>query len=327
MISLGIESSAYVFGVGIVNERGEILADKRFFFKPEKGMGLIPREASEAHAKNSISTLRDALEQAKLSIKEVDIISFTQGMGIPNNLRVGASLARFLALKYKKPLIGVNHAVGHLEIGKLLTGAKDPVVLFLSGGNTQIIAAGGKRYRIFGETEDIAIGNALDMLAREMGLGMPGGPKIEKLAKKGKYIELPYVVKGMDVSFSGILTEAIRKLKKGEKPENIAYSFQESCFAMLTEVAERAMAHTGKNELLVVGGVAANKRLRKMLEIMCKERNAKFFAGPLEYSGDNGVMIAWLGLLFYKHGITTPIEKSKIRQKWRIDEVEIPWLD
>ncbi len=326
MISLGIESSAYVFGVGIIDDKGNVLADKRFFFKPEKGKGMIPREASEAFMKNAKSVLLDALDEAKISIKDVNVISFTQGMGIPNNLRVGATLARFLSIKYKKPLVGINHALGHIEIGKFFTGAKDPVVLYLSGGNTQIIAASGKRYRIFGETEDIAIGNALDALARKMGFEMPGGPKIEELAKKGKYVKLPYVVKGMDVSFSGILTDAIRKLEKGIPKEDIAYSFQETCFAMLTEATERAMAHTGKEELLLVGGVGANKRLRKMLKTMCKDRGATFYLTPLKYCGDNGVMTALVGLKYFKYGITTPLKNSGIRQKWRIDEIDIPWL-
>ncbi len=326
MICLGIESSAYVFGVGIINEKGEILANEKFFFKPEPGKGMIPREAAEAHAKNSVNVLKNALKKTSLNLKDIDIIAFTQGMGIPNNLRVGAALARFLAQKFNKPLIGVNHAIAHIEIGKLTTGAKDPIIVFLSGGNTQIIAFAEGRYRIFGETQDIAIGNAIDMFARELGFEMPGGPKIDELAKKGKYIELPYVVKGMDVSFSGILTEAIRKLKKGYKPEDIAYSFEETCFAMLVEVAERALAHTGKNEVLLVGGVAACERLREMFRIMCKERNAKMYVVKKEFSGDNGVMIAWTGLLAYKSGKLTKLKESGIRRNWRIDEVEISWI-
>ena len=174
--------------------------------------------------------LKNALKEAKLTLKEIDLISFTQGMGIPNNLRVAATLARYLSLKYKKPLIGVNHAIAHIEIGRLLTKLKDPVVLYLSGGNTQVIVYEEKRYRIYGETQDIPVGNAFDVLARELGYEMPGGPKIEELAKKGKWIDFPYVVKGMDVSFSGILTYSLNLIKKGYRKEDIAYSFQETVF-------------------------------------------------------------------------------------------------
>ena len=326
MISLGIESSAYVFGVGIVKEN-EILADERFEFKPEKGKGMIPREASYHFSKIAKKVLENALRKAGISIKDIDVISFTQGMGIPNNLKVGAVLARYLSLRYKKPLVGVNHAIAHIEIGKLLTNCKDPVVLYLSGGNTQIIAFAEGKYRIFGETLDIAVGNAFDVLAREMGFGMPGGPHIERLAKSGNYVELPYVVKGMDVSFSGILTACLRLLRKGVKKEDIAFSFQETVFSMLVEATERAVAQLGKNEVLAVGGVASNKRLKEMLEIMCKERGAKAYVVPKKYARDNGVMIAWTGLLAFKSGYKTEIKESFIRPRWRVEEVKVTWLN
>jgi len=260
-----------------------------------------------------------------LGLEDIDIISYAAGPGLPPCLLIGANFAIELSKKHKKLLIPVNHCAAHLEIGKLMTGTKDPVFVYLSGGNTQIIAFAGGRYRIFGETEDAPLGNCLDVVAREMGFQMPGGPEIEKLAKKGKYVELPYVVKGMDVSFSGIMTAAIKLLKKGIPKEDVAYSLQETCFAMLTEVTERALAHTGKEEVLLVGGVAANKRLQKMMQIMCEERGAKFYVVPKRYSGDNGVMIAWAGLLAYRSG-WKPDFKDKIRPKWRIDEVEITWF-
>ena len=269
--------------------------------------------------------LTSSLKVAKIEMEEVDILSYTAGPGLPPCLLVGANLADQLSKKYKKPLIPVNHCIAHLEIGKLTTGAKDPVFLYLSGGNTQVIAFVEGKYRIFGETQDMAVGNCLDVVAREIGLPMPGGPKIEELAKKGKYVELPYVVKGMDVSFSGIATAAIKLFKKGISKEDIAYSLQETCFAMLTEVTERALAHTGKEEVLLVGGVAANKRLQEMVKIMCEERGAKMYVVLPKYSGDNGVMIAWTGLLAYKSGWKAKF-KDKIRPRWRTDEVEITWV-
>lgn len=326
MISLGIESTAHTFGIGIIDESGKILADERAIVKTEPGKGFVPRELFEHHYKIVEKVLTDALKKANLKISEIDIISFSQGMGIPNALRVGSSLARFLSIKFKKPLVGVNHGVAHIEIGRLLTKTKDPVVVYVSGGNTQIISFVDGRYRILGETEDITIGNAFDELARILGFEMPGGPKIEKLAKNGKYIKFPYSVKGCNVSFSGLVTHAKKLLRSGYKVEDICYSFQETAFSMLVEVTERVLAHLEKNEVLLVGGVARNERLREMFEIMCKDRNAKFFVVPFEYAADNGVMIAWTGLLYYKNGVTTKIDESPIKQKWRIDEVEIPWL-
>ncbi len=289
---------------------------------PKKGFGIIPKEAADYHSENAITVLKKALEKANLKISDIDIVAFSQGPGLPQSLRVTAVFARTLSLKNNKPLIPVCHPIGHIEIGRLTTGVKDPIVVYLSGANTQIIAHLEGRYRIIGETENLPLGNAIDMLARELNLPMPGGPEIEKLALRGNYINLPYTVKGCDLSYSGILTEAIKKYNQGTKPEDIAYSFQETCFAMLTEVTERAVAHTDKEEVLLVGGVAANKRLQEMLRIMTSERGAKFFVVPQEYSGDQGVMIAWTGILAYQKGYKIPIENSHIKQKWRVDEVE-----
>jgi N6-L-threonylcarbamoyladenine synthase len=319
MICLGIESTAHTFGAGIVSDK-KILSNEKSVYIPQKGSGIIPRDAAQHHAEESFNVLKACLENSKLQMKDIDAIAFSQGPGLPQCLRVGAVFSRALSLKYNKPLIGVNHCIAHIEVGKIFTSSKDPVVLYLSGGNTQVIAFAEGRYRVFGETEDVPIGNALDMLARSFGLSMPGGFHIEELAKKGKYVELPYVVKGMDLSFSGLTTEAVRKYKQGISKEDIAHSFQETCFAMLTEVTERAMAHTDKEEVLLVGGVAANKRLQEMLRIMCSERGAKFFVVPKEYSGDNGSMIAVSGII---HNNPMSVDKSSIRQKWRVDEVEI----
>jgi N6-L-threonylcarbamoyladenine synthase/protein kinase Bud32 len=328
LISLGIESSAYAFGVGIVTEAGKILANEKVVYKPKAGQGLVPNEAQEFHLNNSKNVLKSALEKAKLSIEDIDIISYTAGAGMPLCLLVGANLAISLSKKFKKPLVPVCHQVAHLEIGKLTTQAKDPIFLYLSGGNTQIIAFTEGKYRIFGETEDVPVGNCLDMAAREMKLPMPGGVEIEKLAVNGKYIELPYVVKGMDLSFSGIATAAISLLKKGISKEDISYSLQETCFAMLTEVTERAIAHTNKEEVLLVGGVAANKRLQEMISIMCKERGANFFVVPQEYAQDNGAQTAWVGVLAYNScWKNSNILKNKINSKWRIDDVEITWVE
>ena len=324
MLCLGIESTAHTFGVGIVDDKWKVLSNIRSVYAPTKG-GIHPREAASHHCDIALETIEKALSEAKVTMKEIDSISFSKGPGLLQCLKVGAAVARMLSLKYNKPIVGANHPIGHIEIGRVLTEAEDPICLYCSGGNTQILAFAEGRYRVFGETQDIAIGNCLDQFAREAGLGFPGGPKIEDLAKNGKYIELPYVVKGMDLSFSGILTEAIKKLKNNSL-EDLCYSLQETCFAMLIEVTERALAHTEKNEVLLIGGVAANKRFYEMLSVMAKERNAKCYVVPFEYSNDNGAMIAVAGLLAYKPGQRNRVEETDINPKWRTDEVEVNWL-
>ncbi|MEM0476020.1 MAG: KEOPS complex N(6)-L-threonylcarbamoyladenine synthase Kae1 [Candidatus Aenigmatarchaeota archaeon] len=327
MISLGIESTAHTLGIGIVNEK-EILADVRDTLKTERGKGYLPREMFNHHLEKFNELLFKALDEAKIDLKDIDVIGFSRGMGIPNALRVGAFFARYISLTFNKPLVDVNHGVAHIEIGKWLTNSKDPIIVYLSGGNTQIISLVNKRYRILGETEDIAIGNAIDEVARFLNFEMPGGPKIEELAKKGKkYIEMPYSVKGMNLSFSGIVTYVKKLVKEGKYDlEDIIFSFQETIFSMIVEVSERAMAMLEKNEVLLVGGVAANKRLQEMFEIMCKDRNAELKVVPQKYAADNGVMIAINALLAYKHGYSINIENSSIKRNWRIDEVEIIWI-
>ncbi len=325
-VILGIESTAHTIGIGIVDTEGKILGDSRQIFFPKKG-GIHPREAADFIAQNAPIVLKQALGQANLKMENIDAIAFAQGPGLGACLRIGSSIARFLALKYKKPLVGMVHGIGHIEIGKLLTGATDPVLLYVSGGNTQIIAHAAKKYRIFGETMDIPVGNCLDQFGRDSGLPHPGGPHIEKLAQKGKnYIELPYTVKGMDLSFSGLLTAANKLYKSGKYSiEDLCYSLQETAFAMLIEVTERAMAHTNKKEVLITGGVAANKRFCEMLNKMAEERGAKAYYCPMKYSGDNGVMIAWAGALAFQKGYTTKIEDSFVKQKFRPDEITADW--
>lgn len=323
MISIGIESTAHTFGIGIVDDKGKILANAKDSFTTDKG-GMIPNEVAKHHREVKETVLKDALKKADLSLKDINLISYSHGPGLSPSLLVGLEFAKKLASENNIPLVGVNHSLSHLTIGDLLCKMKDPVYLYVSGVNTQLISRVKNTFRIFGETVDIGLGNALDRFGREAGLGFPAAPKMEELAKKGKYIELNYSVKGMDVSFTGIITKALRLLKENKsKIEDLCFSLQETCFAMLAEISERALAHTEKNELVLVGGVAANKRFCEMLEIMCKERNAKFAAVPLEFSGDQGAMIAWQGILEQKR--TIPTEKADIYPYQRVDEVEIVW--
>lgn len=327
---LGIESTADDFSVGILSFKGEILANEISMFMPETG-GIHPREAARHHAEVAGKVLEEALRKAGIRSHEIKMIAFSQGPGLGPCLRTGATAARALASYLQVPLVGVNHCVAHIEIGKLITGAEDPLTLYVSGGNTIVAAFEAGRYRVFGETLDIAVGNCLDVFAREAGLrqkiGAPFGALVEKLAAGSQNsVSLPYTVKGMDLSFSGLLTAAIELLHGGKYClEDLCYSLQEVAFSMLTEVTERALAHTEKPELLLTGGVAANKRLQSMLEAIAKEHNARFCMVPKQYALDNGAMIAWTGILAYQHGISTPIEKSFVRLKWRLDEVYAPW--
>ena len=326
VISLGIEGTAEKTGVGIVDSDGNILAMEGCQLFPEEG-GIHPRIAAEHHGEWIPKLIPKAVENAGISYDDIDLISFSQGPGLGPALRIVATSARSLALSLKKPIIGVNHCIGHVEVGKLDTGAINPVSLYVSGGNSQVIAYESGRYRIFGETLDIAIGNCLDQFGRETGLGHPGGPVIEKLAKKGNYVDLPYVVKGMDFSFSGLLSAALRKYQKGVSIEDVCFSLQETAFAMLVEVTERALSHTQKDEVMLCGGVSANSRLREMLKTMSEEHGAKFYMPEMKLCGDNGVMIAWLGLLMCNEFGPMDLSETGIIQRFRTDEVDIPWID
>jgi len=323
-IVLGIESTAHTFGIGVASLDGEIIQDFSHQYTPEKG-GIHPREASEHHSKVIDKVLINALNFIQEIDGKIVAIGFSQGPGLGPCLRVGATVARAIASYLDVPLFGVHHGIAHIEIGKKLTGSKDPLVVLVSGGHTMITALEGGRYRVFGETLDISIGNLIDMFMREAGYPSPAGHICESLAEKAdKIVELPYVVKGMDLSFSGILTAAKRYLKEGFPIEVICKSLQEVAFSMLTEVTERALAHTKKKELLIVGGVAANKRLKQMLEFIAKEHEAVFYASS-KWNRDNGAMIAWTTVLMYKYGSPIEIDKSYVLPLWRIDEVEIPW--
>jgi N6-L-threonylcarbamoyladenine synthase/protein kinase Bud32 len=328
---LGIESTADDLGVGILSFGGEILVNVNSAYIPEKG-GIHPREAARHHAKVMGIVVEEAFQKAGIKPQDVNIIAFSQGPGMGPCLRTGATAARALASYLRVPLVGVNHCVAHIEIGKHITHAKDPVSLYVSGGNTMVSAFEAGKYRIFGETLDIAIGNCLDVFAREASMrqseGNPFGAVIEDFASRGKnFIPLPYTVKGMDLSFSGLTTAAVQLLHNGKhRLEDLCFSLQEVAFSMLTEVTERALALTEKPEVLLIGGVTANNRLQSMLKSIAEEHSARFCVVPKEYALDNGAMIAWTGILAYKQGIILPIEKSFVKSRWRLDEVYTPWI-
>jgi len=325
MLGLGIESTAHTFSCAILEKKGKkgkILSDIRKIYRPPDGEGIHPREASRHHAENSPEVLSECLQKTGLKMNDLDIISYAAGPGLGPCLRIGAVVARSLASYYKIPVYPVNHALGHIELGKMLTGAKDPLVLLVSGGHTMILAFLSKKWRVFGETLDITLGQLLDQIGRSAGFASPCGTKIEELASKSNnYVNLPYVVKGNDVSFSGLLSATKQVIPKGL--EDACFSLQETAFAMIGEATERALSFTGKKELLIVGGVAANKRLSEILKSICKRHNCKFFVSPKEYAGDCGSQISWTGLLESSAKQGVALEETFVRQSWRLDTVEV----
>jgi universal protein Kae1 len=323
MIIFGLEGTAWNLSAALVDEQG-VIYEKSATYTPAKG-GIHPREAAQHHAEYMAWVVGEVLAHSREQGLKIDAIAFSQGPGLGPCLRTVATAARTLSLRFELPLIGVNHCVAHIEVGKWQSGAQDPAVIYVSGANSQVLALRQGHYRIFGETLDISVGNAIDKFARSVGLAHPGGPKVEELAKSAKqYIPLPYTVKGMDLSFSGLSTAATQASKKYDLAD-VCYSLQETAFAMLVEVTERAMAHAEKKEAMLVGGVGANKRLGEMLNIMCEERGAKFFLPPRQFMGDNGSMIAYTGLIMLKSGATMSIAESKVRPGYRTDDVAVTW--
>jgi N6-L-threonylcarbamoyladenine synthase len=336
---VGIECTAHTFGVGIVN-KGKILSNVRNMYTTESG-GIIPVESAKHHDFVAEEVWKKALEEAGISEKDITGIALSNAPGLAPCLLSGMKFAKNMASKLKVSIVPVNHCIAHLEIGRSV-GAKDPVLLYASGANTQIIAYASGKYRVFGETLDTGIGNFIDKVGRTFGMGFPGGPKIEKEAlkileseKEERYIELPYAIKGMDVSFSGMQTKIqqlylkARTEKERKKAiEDLSFSLQETAFAMLVEAAERAMAHTGKKELVLGGGVACNSRLQEMCKIMCKERGAKYFCPSRDLLVDNAAMIAYTGEIMLKVGVKidfNDLDKLDIAPRERTDQVDVIW--
>ncbi|KAL5534128.1 KAE1 [Sanghuangporus baumii] len=343
-IALGLEGSANKLGAGVIKHSPDgstaVLSNVRHTYITPPGEGFQPRDTAQHHRDWAISVIKDAMQKAGITFESLDCICFTKGPGMGAPLQSVVLVARTLALLYGKPLVGVNHCVGHIEMGREITGAQNPVVLYVSGGNTQVIAYSQQRYRIFGETLDIAVGNCLDRFARVVNLSNDPAPgyNIEQEAKKGKrLLPLPYATKGMDVSLSGILTSSealtldknFRTTETGEEdtftPADLCFSLQETVFAMLVEITERAMAHIGSKEVLIVGGVGCNERLQEMMGIMAKERGGQVFATDERFCIDNGIMIAHAGLLSFRMGYSTPLTKTTCTQRFRTDEVHVAW--
>lgn len=334
MFCLGIESTAHTFACSVIKFSAyekfpNILSDVRDTFKAPDGSGIHPREAARHHASVAIEVLKQSLASSKIKYKDLDIVAYSAGPGLGPCLRIGAVIARSISSFYDIKLIPINHALGHIELGMSLTGGQDSLVLLVSGGHTMILVFNSKRWRVIGETLDITLGQLLDQFGRYLGLASPCGSEIESLASKSSnnYISLPYSIKGNDVTFSGLLSAAKRLISTNKySNEDICYSIQETAFAMITEAVERALSATEKKELLVVGGVSANKKLSDMLKLACFRHKVKFNLCPVSFAGDNGVQIAWTGILSYsKSKNFVDISESFVNQSWRVDSVDVLW--
>ncbi|CAD8176960.1 unnamed protein product [Paramecium octaurelia] len=362
-LALGIEGSANKIGIGVVAKDGSILSNPRRTYITPPGTGFVPKETAQHHRNKILEVLNEALKIANVTLDDISLICYTKGPGMAGPLSIGATVARTLSLLYKIPIVGVNHCVAHIEMGRLATQCQNPAVLYVSGGNTQVIAYSKNRYRVFGETIDIAVGNCLDRFARLVNISNDPAPgyNIEQLAKKGKnyILDTPYVVKGMDMSFSGLLTfvedvvnaypqvklpevegndRAKRKnkqtklVRKWTNPipqdlttEDLCFTLQETIFAMLTEVTERAMSHCESTDVIIVGGVGCNERLQEMVSIMVKDRGGKIGAMDERYCIDNGAMIAYTGILEYFSNGATNFKDTFVTQRFRTDEVYVGW--
>ena len=315
---LGIEGTAWNLSAALFEEDLVALYSKPY--QPPQG-GIHPREAAQHHA----SEMKNVIGRVLTDPSRISGVAFSMGPGLGPCLRTVATAARALAISLDVPLVGVNHCVAHVEIGRFATGCHDPVVLYASGANTQVIGYLNGRYRIFGETLDIGLGSTLVKLARSRGLPHPDGRAIEALAVRGSYLDLPYTVKGMDLAFSGLVSAA--REQQGAPIEDVCFSLQETAFAMCVEVTERALAHSGKDEVLLVGGVGVNRRLQEMLSIMCAERGATLHVPPPKYMGDNGAMIAYTGRIMLRAGCAMDPGEARVNPGFRSDQVDVTWRD
>lgn len=318
---LGVEGTAWAASAAIYETDTDSVSIHSERYQPDSG-GLHPREAAE-HMQNTIpDVVAAALESAD---GPIDTVAFSRGPGLGPCLRVVGTAARAAALRLEVPLVGVNHMVAHLEVGRHEAGFDHPVCLNASGANAHVLALRNGRYRVLGETMDTGVGNAIDKFARHLGWGHPGGPKVEQTAQDGDWIDLPYVVKGMDFSFAGITSAAQDAVDEGVPVADVCFSLQETIFAMLTEVAERALALTGSDELVLGGGVGQNERLQAMLETMCADRGAEVSTPPPQFLRDNAGMIAILGSKMAAAGDTITVEESSVRPEYRPDMVPVTW--
>ncbi len=328
MLVLGIESTAHTLGVGIAKKQGKnfiVLANEIAKY-PSTAKGYLPRKLADLHAKNFPLLLGKALASAGCKLSQIGAVAFSRGPGIGHCLNVGFTSARALSVFFNKPLVPVNHAIAHCTAVKMLARAKDPLVVYVSGGNTQIFYKEQERFRVIGETLDIGIGNFLDQLGRTLELAPPDAVGVLLEAQKTRnLVELPYIVKGMSTSYAGMLTfiQRLHSTHLGISKQDLCFSAQETAFAALCEASERALLHSGKKELLLCGGNARNRRLQEMMKLVAQSHGAKFITGPDNVLGDNGAMIALTGIAMIES--KTPLPPAMPVQDLRVDGEKIPY--
>jgi N6-L-threonylcarbamoyladenine synthase/protein kinase Bud32 len=331
---LGIEGTAWAASAASYDGATGAVPIETEAYQPARG-GIHPREAAE-HMGEFIPVVVEraldaAREQARAAGEDpatpIDAVAFSRGPGLGPCLRIAATAARAVAQRFDVPLVGVNHMVAHLEIGRERSGFGAPVCLNASGANAHVLGYRNGRYRVLGETMDTGVGNAIDKFTRHLDWAHPGGPKVEARATEGEFHELPYVVKGMDFSFSGVMSAAKAAVDDGVPVEDVCCGLQETVFAMLTEVAERALSLTDADELVLGGGVGQNRRLQAMLGEMCDQRGADFYAPADRLLRDNAGMIAALGARMFAAGQTVAVADSQIDADFRPDEVPVTWRD
>lgn len=323
MLTLGIESSAHTFGVGIV-DNGRILANTKQMYSIGT-KGIIPAKAAEFHANNAAGVIIAAIQEAGIRIGDLEGIGYTKGPGLGPCLQVGQLAAKTLASKLKIKIVPVHHGVAHLEITKHFCRFKGPLFLYVSGGNSQILALQkGKppHYQVIGETLDVGVGNMLDSFARGIGLTPAWGSTVAKTALRGRYIRMPYTVKGVDFAFTGLLTHAL-KLSGSARKEDLCYSIQETAFSVLCEATERVLLLSNKKELCVCGGVAQSKRLKEMLSMVCSDHRLRFGYAKDEYNADNGAMIAFTAEKLLSSGYQASLDDCDILQRYRIENAVV----
>jgi len=331
---LGIEGTAWAASAAVYDVAADDVTIETDAYQPESG-GIHPREAAE-HMSDAVPEVVEralgvAREQAAEGDEDagtpIDAVAFSRGPGLGPCLRIAGTAARAVAQRFDVPLVGVNHMVAHLEIGRHYAGFANPVCLNASGANAHVLAYRNGQYRMVGETMDTGVGNAIDKFTRHLGWSHPGGPKVEAHAREGEYHELPYVVKGMDFSFSGITSAAKQAVDDGVPVDDVCRGLEETVFAMLTEVSERALSLTGRDELVLGGGVGQNERLQGMLREMCEQRGADIYVPEDRFLRDNAGMIAVLGAKMAAAGDTLAVEESAIDADFRPDEVAVTWRD
>src|SRR5437879_5678315 len=321
---LGIESTAHTFGASLVDSDDRIVTNVNSTYRPPVGVGIHPRKASEHHATVADDVVRTALSTTDGSAIYPDVIAYAAGPGLGPCLRVGATVGRALSAFLKKPLVPVHHGVAHLDIAMSIAKARDPLAVLVSGGHTSILVHVGRKWRVYGETQDITLGNLLDMFGREAKLPSPGGLSVGKEAMKGEtLIKLPYTVKGNDVAYSALLTAAAMSLRRQGNLADLCFSLQETAFSMLSEAVERSLVQTRRSEVLLAGGVAASPRLRQVIGSVAEDHGASFHPVPVEYYGDCGAQIACSGRLGLESGVKVSISVSFVIHRWSMDEVDV----